>query len=246
MKKLILLLIVAVCCTASATTFTVSPGDLADGTTFANGQGGVPFGYDPDKPAPKGSDIAGPAGYETGCFWSDVQGSDPRKYTALRMSPKDIFGVSDVTISQLTNISYYTKNMDIALNDWQLKIYTEVITTGWYGHRFNFVRPQAADNDWHQYDTLGMAVDWIYGTGANSHPANTYLADLYSTYGDEKILFIDIIAGINSPAYPVDSYLDGVSISISGYEAANINLIPEPTTIALLGLGIAGLLRKKQ
>jgi|GEM_PF-6991883 len=97
--------------------YVVAPGDLADGLTFLNGQGGVPFGYDGGPTPPQGKPIAsyaagGAPGFGDSAFYSDVQGSaagGPRDYTSFRMSPKDIFGVTDVTIGDLDEISYYTK-----------------------------------------------------------------------------------------------------------------------------------------
>ena len=70
-------MILAISGVAQATIYTydVSPGDLADGPTFDNGRGGVPFGYDPDSVKPTGSNQTGPAGFGDSCFWADVQGS---------------------------------------------------------------------------------------------------------------------------------------------------------------------------
>jgi len=57
--------------------FDVAPGDLADGPTFANGQGGVPFGYDhgpdPAQGPPIGVNVPGPTGFGPNSWWSDVQ-----------------------------------------------------------------------------------------------------------------------------------------------------------------------------
>ncbi len=205
--------------------YTVAPNNLADGPTFDNGQGGKPFGYDPDMPPPVASLQAGPPGFGESCFWSDVQGSAAgggRDYTSLRLSPKDIFDRSEVTIGELANISYFTKNMDINLIDWQLKIYTES-SVKWYGYRINYNRPSNPDNDWHQSSTTGLGISDIYDKVAGtSVPTSTDL-------DAEKILFVDIIAGYatNSPA--VDSYLDGVRIELSNGDNATLNLAARST-----------------
>jgi hypothetical protein len=217
--------------------YTVAPSDLADGPTFANGQGGVPFGYDPDMPPPRGSSQFGPVGFGYSCFWSDVQGSaagGPRNYTSFRMSPKDIFGLTDVTINDLAKISYYTKNMDTDKIDWQLKIYAES-NLKWYGYRFNFTRPDNPDNEWHLSGTnTNLRVSDIYDKEAGGPvlvPDDGELSDLYVGYGAEKILFIDIIASYATSSPPVDSYLDGVQIVLSDTSVATMDLVLPCATI---------------
>ncbi|MHC4111322.1 MAG: hypothetical protein ACYSUY_09610 [Planctomycetota bacterium] len=217
--------------------YTVAPSDLADGPTFANGQGGVPFGYDPDMPPPIGRRQPGPVGFGDSCFWSDVQGSaagGPRDYTAFRMSPKDIFGLTDVTINDLAKISYYTKNMDTDKIDWQIKIYTES-DLKWYGYRFNFTRPDNPDNAWYLSSTdTNLRVSDIYDKEAGGSipvPDDGELSDLYVSYGAEKILFIDIIAGYATSSPPVDSYLDGVQIVLSDSSVATMDLVLPCATI---------------
>ncbi len=240
---------------AAAADYTVAPGDLAGGEAFDNGRGGEPFGYDPDTPPPKASPIAGPTGYETRCFWSDVQGSaagdpDDRDYCSFRLSPRDIFGVDDVTLSELTKVAYWTKNLDTSKIDWQLKIYTES-SVQWYKQRFNFVRPNAADNDWHKWDTDSyLRVSDIYDKEAGSYvavPDDGELADLCAAYGSEKILFLDLIAGYATNSPPVDSLLDGVELTLSGATVKTMDLVPEPATAALLAAGGAlALIRRRR
>jgi hypothetical protein len=207
--------------------YTVTPADLADGPTFLNGQGGVPFGYDPDKPPPIGVFEPGPAGFGNSSFWSNLDTFD-RRYTALRMSPKDIFDLTDVTIGDLSYISYWTKNLDLNKWDWQIKIYTEGDATHWYGYRFEFIRPTNIDiTNWYQSSTNSLAVNkitskWtgdILVTGSNDE-----FSELVSIYGTEKILFIDIIAGNASSATFVNSLLDGVEIGLQNGDVATMDL----------------------
>ena len=240
-------LIMAVGSTAQSASYsyTVTPNDLADALTFV--LGGEPFGYDWDSVKPLGVFQAGPSGFGDSSFWADVQGSAAGggvDYTAIRLSPKDIFGgVSDVTISDLSEISYYTKW--ISGLDWQIKIYTIPFEGGWYGHRFNFKRPNPADNDWHQYNTTtDLAVEWIVsGIGASEHPSGVFLTDLDVPYGSETIMFIDIISSYMTDSPPGDSYLDGIGITL-GSDTATMDLaaVPIPGAVWLLGSGLVGLI----
>ena len=228
---------------AMADTYVIGPDDL--GTSSDPG----PIAYDWDEGAPIGSGVAGPTGFEEGSFWSDVQGSAAgggRDYTAMRIFPDELFGVDDLSIGELDGISYWTKNADTSLIDWQLKIYTEG-TTSWYGYRFNFLRPNATDNDWHEWDTDSyLVVHDVYDKSAGGYttvPGSGSMADLQAAYGDESILWMDIIAGFATASPPVDSYLDGVEIRLADGSTAEMNLVPEPSTLALLtlaGLGLVG------
>ena len=258
MKKLITIclvvtMILVVSSVAQATIFNydVSPGDLADGPTFLNGRGGEKFGYDPDSVKPIGSSQTGPAGFGDSCFWADVQGSAAGggvDYTAIRLSPRDIFGVSDITISELFEISYYTKwNSDF---DWQIKIYTEDVTptVEWYQTRIEWNRPSPVDNNWNQYTTDGLKIGklTLKVGGDQTIPGTGLLSDLDTVYGTEKILFIDIISSYMTASPPGDSYLDGISIQLDNGDIATMNLVPEPATMVLLGLGGLLLRRKRK
>ncbi len=223
---------------AFGTVTVLTPGDL----DFSQG-----FGSDPDMPPPIGSNVAGPTGFGSGSFWSDVQGSangGPRDYTTVRLLPNDIFGVDNVTIGQLSEISYWTKNNDLNLIDWQLKIYTEG-DSNWYGHRFNFTRPENADNDWHLWSTDTSLVDSIYDKNAGAYlPVSSgYDLDaIQADYGDKNILFMDIIAGFatNSPA--VDSNLDGITLTLVDGSSVTADLeaagagVPEPASVIVWSL----------
>jgi len=241
---------------ATAYTYDVGPGDLAGGGAFDNGRGGEKFGYDPDSVKPIGiGGSTGAPGYENGCFWANVQGSASEggvDYTAIRLSPRDIFGANgDITISELSNISYYTKwSSDL---DWQMKIFTEGEEEGdWYGYRFNFTRPNFGDNAWNLSSTGSNLLVSDIATkttdGSTTVPGTGKLSDLDANFGDKKILFIDIISSYMTDSPPGDSYLDGIIIELDGNfisgDIATMNLVPEPATMCLLGLG--GLLLRRR
>lgn len=211
--------------------YKVEVADLAGRDEFSNGQGGLKFGYDPDAPPPMRALVEGPDGFGKGCFWSNVQGSlagGPRNYSALRLSPKDIFGVADVRIADLAYLQYWTKNNDLSKIDWQLKIYT-VSDVKWYGYRFNFSRPNNPDNEWHLSRTDSeMVVSDVHDKVQNKYiavPGGGLIQDIIAQYGGESILFIDIIAGYGSKSPAVDSYLDGVELGLANGDVATIDLV---------------------
>ena len=246
--------VLAIGSTVQATVYTydVGPADLAGRDDFDNGRGGEPFGYDPDSVKPIGSNQAGPAGFGDSCFWADVQGSAAGggvDYTAIRLSPRDIFSTASVTVGDLSEISYYTKW--ISDLDWQLKIYTEGEEAGdWYGHRFNFSRPDFGNNDWNQSSANDNMLVYDIATkttgGSTAIPGTGKLTDLHANFGDKEILFIDIISSYMTASPPGDSYLDGINITLSNGDVATMNLVPEPATMCLLGLGGLLLRRRKR
>jgi len=179
--------------------------------------------------------------------YTDVQGSAAGggvNYTAIRLSPRDIFGVSDITVSELSEISYYTKW--ISDSDWQIKIYTEDVTSPiqWYQTRIEWNRPSPADNNWNQYTTDGLKIGklTVKDSGNQAIPGTGLMSDLDALYGSEKILFIDIISSYMTESPPGDSYLDGIVIRLDNGDIATMDLaaVPEPASLVIWGLLGAG------
>jgi hypothetical protein len=229
-------------------TYNVSPDNLVDPVTFATGGGMVAWDWDQAPPFAAVSPGAGAPGFGTTSFYSNVQGSaagGPRDYTAVRFSPKNIYGVADVTIGEIQSLSYWSAL--VSGLDWQIKIYTEPGAPGstWYGKRFNFEVPNNPGAGWMNYGTAGagaLDVEWIRsGDGSLSVFPNMPLADVVAAYASEKILFIDIIAGYLTSSPPSHTFLDGVQLTVGG-ETASINFVPLPGAVLLgaLGLGLIG------
>ena len=183
----------------------------------------------------------------SGSFWSNVQGTaNPggRDYCSLRIGTSALFGKS-VTVEDLDSISFYSK-WESGLN-WQIKIYTAIEDgdSSWYRNRFNFDRA-AVGSDWVYSSTETLGVSSIYDKQSGGYvpmPYKMSLDDLKSNYGDETIIFIDIIAGYETLSPASSTYLDGVQIAIDGY-IANIDLepcaaVPAPGALLLAGIGTA-------
>lgn len=233
--------------------FTIAPSDLVEPTAFfLPGAPSTGFGWDWDEGRPIGADSpgAGAPGYGPTSFYSDVEGSaggGGRDYTALRLSPEKIFG-GVVTLGDLGDLSYWTSW--VSGLDWQIKIYTKPGSSGWYGHRFNFERPDPATADWTNYGTSGngaLNVNWIRSgsSGDDTYP-NAPLSTLISTYGAEEIMWIDIISSYMTNSPGSLTYLDGVEMTVDG-QAAYVNLVPAPgaALLGVLGLGLIGRIKRR-
>ena len=129
-----------------------------------------------------------------------------------------------MTVGELANISYYTKNTDTDLIDWQVKVYTES-DEKWYGYRINYNRPDNPDNEWHQSNISSLGISDIYDKVAGAYISSSTDLDA------EKILFVDIIAGYASNSPAVDSYLDGVQIELTNSDVVTLDLAANPTTV---------------
>jgi hypothetical protein len=194
----------------------VSPSSLND---FAN----TGLGSDPDMPPPAGNSTTGAPGFGKSSLFSAVTGAAPRKYTALRISPKLVLNTNtDILLSDIQSISFWTKQKITGptVRTWQLRIYTAPTTgSGWYKTRLNTELYYPTNTDWQSNSTDGTPQRLLKFYKITSfgrpdtfpNPAKT-LAEIIDDHGTESILFLDIAAGDNSGSGPISAYLDGVTI----------------------------------
>jgi hypothetical protein len=87
----------------------------------------------------------------------------------------------------------------------------------------------AHDLEWNEL-TLGSVV-----RGANSWD-----------FSGEEIMMIDLSLGANSGGGTTESMLDAIVLSFSNGNSVTLNLVPEPSSIGLAGVGLVGLLRLRR
>jgi hypothetical protein len=197
----------------------VRPSDLVipDGGTLG-------YSWDLDKPAPVGSaTVGGATGFGNSSWYANVV-PEPGKpdYTAFRIFTDKIFGVP-VTLGELDNISYWSKWVDGQV-DWQVKIYTVKTGANWYDSRTNYNTGTAKGGVWTLWNTDSLGVNWLLDT------------DTTNDHTNEKIMFVDIIAGYANPGATSQTYLDGVTIRLVGGRSHVMDLeanVPEPGSLVV-------------
>ncbi len=211
---------------------------------------------------PEGNADTGAPGFDgNGSFYSNVQGSaigGGRDFTALRIY-KEFFQVNSLTVGDITKLTYWTKNTNTALRDWQVKIYTDKEWFGFFNfkyYRLNFNYGQATNNEWTQWDLLsGLGINNVYQKQAYGQGQGGNVSQDLDDYLTKEIDYIDIIAGYATNSPEVYSYLDGVEIEYGAGNTIRLDLgvdatpVPVPTPFTLLGLGligVAGFTRRKE
>jgi hypothetical protein len=180
------------------------------------------------------------------------------------VSPQTLFGITgDVTIGQLSSISYWTEKATDHITvpgDWFIIIYTQKDDTlsphgSWYGNRINS-EPYFSQN---LTETAGTWTQWVTGGPSNKlrffdstggyfgSYTDGFLSDLTSNaaYKDQKILCFSVQTG-SGWANGFTGLVDGLSITRTNGDVGQVNMVPEPATVALLGLGALSLLRRKR
>lgn len=212
----------------------VQPGDVPDETEPRVNIGDAPSGYGPDS-------WQGPATGKTN--WH-------ARYIADGDALSDLFpaDVATMSIADLDEISYFTNRPSgtPAGRDWWIQIYTRKTGSGddasWYHRRYiNNYNDHTNIGNWTQYSTSG-SMTFNRNSGAGG-PEQT-LAQLIAADGSDLIEMISVQTDSGWNGF--DGYMDGLEITLTNGNVGQVNFVPEPMTMALLGLGGLGLMRRKR
>jgi PEP-CTERM motif len=200
----------------------------------------------PDETQPRVNVGDAPAGYGPDSWQGPVAGVGNKtnwhaRYLADGDALSDLFpaDAATMTIADLAEINYSTKRPTgtAAGSDWWIQIYTRPTGSGdnasWYHDRFiNNYSAHTNIGAWTQYSTLGAMTFQSNGLGVIGVST---LAQLIADAGSQEIEMISIQT--NSGWNGFDGYIDGLEIELTNGNIGQVNLVPEPASLALLGLG---------
>lgn len=178
----------------------------------------------------------------------------------------------NVTVGDIASISYWTnKPGNAGAPDWTLLLYTAKTGTGdsgtWFKSRLNaepyFTNSTDPANTWHQWSTNDPTNPLLFFDQPRSGNFGTYndptLAEIQNgqgvgghDYNSEVISLFSLQTG-SAWASGFTGLVDGLTITlkndslataIDGSRIVNVNLeaVPEPSTLAIAGLGVLGFL----
>ena len=240
MKKLITVCAVAMMFSLSSSVWAVTiqidvqPGDVPDETEPRVNIGDAPAGFGPDS-------WQGPATGKTN--WH-------ARYLADGDALSDLFpdDAATMTIADLDEISYSTKRPSgiPAGRDWWVQIYTRptgtVDKSSWYHDRFiNNYSSHTALDAWTQYSTSTGMTFHSNGWGVIGEST---LAELIAAAGSQEIEMISVQTDSGWDGF--DGYMDGLEITLTNGNIGEVDFVPEPATMCMLGLGALGLTRRKR
>jgi hypothetical protein len=194
-----------------------------------------------------------PTGFGTTCWQNTNESGGKVNWHARYLSDGDWLSVlfpteaATLTVNDIASISYWTNRPTgtAANQDWAAYIYTRPKTGGdssWFGYRFvNNYGSHTATGNWVEYSTdSGMTFRKNSGTTTGYMDLST----LQSTYGNELVEMISVQTMTNYANF--DGYMDGLVITLTDGSIGRVNFVPEPATIAVLGLGVLCLIRKRK
>ena len=207
----------------------------------------------PDETQPRVNVGDAPAGYGPDSWQGPATGKSNwhARYLADGDALSDLFpaDVATMTIADLAEISYVTKRPTgtPAGRDWWIQIYTRPTGNGdkasWYHDRYiNNYQDHTNIGDWTEYSTdLGEMTFRSNGLGV---VGESTLSELITAVGTEEVMMISIQTDSGWNGF--DGYIDGLEITLNNGNVGQVNLVPEPASMALLSLGGLALIKRKR
>ncbi|QQE09916.1 PEP-CTERM sorting domain-containing protein [Planctomycetota bacterium] len=163
-------------------------------------------------------------------------------------------------VGDIENISYYTKDGNVSdAKDWYLQIYTLETGSGdassWFKNRLTtepgyLSQANAGDTDdtWVKWDTSSADANTklkFYSQASNPASALDFDA-LKVAHGGEAIKGLAINSGDTGGGWAYEGSISSLEVAMNDGTVYQYSFVPEPASIALLGLGGLALLRRRK